>query len=259
MLKLLVQGFTQPERQLLQAIVQLSQRRQPSIDLLSAADGENADIVMIDAADTQAKKWASNQPWLKSKAVIWVDAPDAPGCIVVKRPVQWAALPVLLARAMEGGAMKTQGEPAAASGNRSVLVVDDSIAVRAQLRSLLEQRGLKVTAVDSAEAAIKAAAATYACILMDVLMPGIDGYEACRQIKANVNGGKSPVIMLTSKSSPFDRIRGKMAGCDAYLTKPIEPDLLFEVVSRYVAKPADSGAAPQRVAAPKFANNLFTQ
>ena len=74
-LNLLVQGFTQPERQLLDAIVQLSQRRQPRINLLSADDGESADVVMIDAADAQAKKWANSQPWLARKAVIWVDAP----------------------------------------------------------------------------------------------------------------------------------------------------------------------------------------
>jgi DNA-binding response OmpR family regulator len=52
--------------------------------------------------------------------------------------------------------------------------------------------------------------------------------------------------MLTSRTSPFDRIRGKMAGCDAYLTKPVNPDQLYEVISRFAAEPADSGVIPQR-------------
>src|SRR5512144_2941189 len=78
-LKLLVLGFAQSERQLLDAIVQLSRRRQPRIELLDVANGPRADVVMIDAADAQAKKWASSQSWLERKAVIWVDTPGATG------------------------------------------------------------------------------------------------------------------------------------------------------------------------------------
>ncbi len=255
-LNLLVLGFAQSERQLLDTIVQLSRRRQPRIELLDVADGPRADVVMIDATNAQAKKWASSQPWLERKAVIWVDepgAPGAPGRTVVQRPVQWSALPVLLARVLEQAPLNVPGVSAATPRSNSVLVVDDSLAVRAQLRALLEARGLNVADVDSAEAAIKAAAAShFACILMDVLMPGINGYEACRHIKARTYGGGRPtVIMLTSKSSPFDRISGKMAGCDAYLTKPIDAEHLYEVVSRYTAKPVNS-AAPQGMARPQY-------
>lgn len=216
-LKLLVQGFTQSERQLLDAIVHLSRRRQPRIDLLDVADGPSADLVMIDGADANAKKWARSQPWLERKAVIWVDAPGAPGRTVVQRPIHWLALPVLLARWLEQATTNMPGVPVGMPGSNSVLVVDDSMAVRAQLRALLEARGLTVADVDSAEAAFTTATEShYACILMDVLMPGMDGYEACRHIKANTYGGNRPaVVMLTSKTSPFDRIRGKMAGCDA--------------------------------------------
>lgn len=252
-LKLLVHGFTPPERQLLDAIVQFSQRRQPRICLVDDASGERADVVMIDAADADARAWAASQPWLRQKAVIWVDAPGATTGTLLKRPVQWSALPVLLARVLEQAPVQVPAVQPAASNRAAVLIVDDSLAVRAQVRALLEPQGLTVTDVDSAEAAIAAAAASpYACVLMDVLMPGIDGYEACRRIKANPSGSnRPPVIMLTSKSSPFDRIRGKMAGCDAYLTKPIDPPRLHEVISRYVAAPADFGAVPQRLA-PSF-------
>lgn len=253
--KLLVQGFTQSERQLLDAIILLSQRRQLRIDLLDNADGESADVVMIDAADAEAKKWARTQPWLERKAVIWVDAPDSPGRTTVQRPIHWSALPVLLAKWLELTPAGETGEACAAPGNNSVLVVDDSMAVRAQLRALLEARGLTVADVDSAEAAFQAAdASRYACVLMDVLMPGMDGYEACRRIKANTYGGARPnVVMLTSKTSPFDRIRGKMAGCDAYLTKPVDPDHLYQVISRYTATPINDGAAQPGMAPPQYA------
>jgi twitching motility two-component system response regulator PilG len=243
-LKLFVIGFIQAERQMLEAIVKLSQRRQPPICLLGEAEAEEADVLMIDAADVKAKKWANNKIWLQRKAVIWVDAEESPGRIVVRRQIQWPALPMLLARVLEQTTNNLTSMQTKSAKNNSVLVVDDSLAVRAQLRALLEPHGLTVTEVDSAENAIKAAATTsFACILMDVLMPGIDGYEACRHIKSNAQGGnKSNVVMLTSRTSPFDRIKGKMAGCDAYLTKPIDPSYLHEVISRYIASPVASNA-----------------
>lgn len=128
-----------------------------------------------------------------------------------------------------------------------VLVVDDSLAVRAYLRSLLESRGYEVKDVDCAQAAIDAvSSARFACLLMDVLMPGIDGYEGCKQIKAKLRGTPGvPIIMLTSKSSPFDRIRGKMAGCDAYLAKPVDPVKLYEVLAQHGARPGTNAGAAQ--------------
>lgn len=232
-LKLLVLGFTPSERQMLDAIVKLSQRRPSPLQLVGAEEAENADIVMIDTADTGLKKWADSQFWLQSKVVIWVDEQEAPGLNVVQRPIQWSSLPMFLARVLE----QTQAvKESAVAINNTVLIVDDSLAVRAQLRSLLEPRGLMISEADNAESAIVAAATTaYACIFMDVIMPGIDGYEACRRIKSNSSrGSKANIIMLTSKSSPFHRIKGKMSGCDAYLTKPIDANHLHEVVSRYI-------------------------
>lgn len=255
-LKLLIKGFKPLEHQLLNGTVKLSQRRQPRLSLVSDADGETADVVMIDARDPLAVKWAAGQSWLEGKTVIWVDATTAPrGHTVIRRPVQWPAMPMLLARALEQGPRKSTPDAQAAtsapaSASRSVLVVDDSVVARAYLRSLLEPRGVTVDVADSAEAGIKAAAAApYASILMDVMMPGIDGYEACRRIKARGRTGTAPaVVMLTSKSSPFDRIRGKMAGCDDYLVKPVDPDRLYQVLSRYVAVLSDTGARPPGVA-----------
>lgn len=232
MLRILAQGFNPWERQMLSTVAKLSQRRQPQLTLLSQEEGQSADVVMLDGQDTQATKWAAATPWLHDKVVIWVDAPAMPGRTVVNRPVQWSILPMLLARAMEAVAVSS---PQSASAGKPILIVDDSRAVRYQLRSLLESRGIQVNDADCAEAAIKTAAAvSYSCILMDVVMPGVDGYEACRHIKANTRSGDQPaVIMLTSNSSPFDRIKGKMAGCDAYLTKPVDKARFYEVVARY--------------------------
>lgn len=281
-LKVTVKGFNAMEHRLLNGTVLLSQRRQPRLDL-SNDDGHTADVVMIDAADAEAMRWAKQQPWLKQKVVIWVDAASAgQGHIAIRRPVQWTSLPIILARALEQaprqstdashaapnssssssvhGAPNVQTAAAAhsaqsahsattqssTSSRRAVLVVDDSLAVRAFMRSMLEARGFTVTDAESAEAGIEASAAQhYACILMDVLMPGIDGYEACRRIKTRSRNGSGPaIVMLTSKSSPFDRIRGKMAGCDAYLTKPVDASTLNDVLLRYFPATPSVAASP---------------
>lgn len=253
-LRLLVKGFSAMEHRLLQGTVKLSQRRSPRLDLLADTEAESADIVMIDGRDANSMQWARQQAWLAHKAVIWVDTATAPqGHTAARRPVQWPILPMMLARALEHGPrqasdrahtaataapLSTAATPGRnAPSMRPVLVVDDSLAVRAHLRSVLEARGIEVTLTDNAERGIEAAAAThYGCILMDVLMPGIDGYEACRRIKASPGAGRqrTAIVMLTSKSSPFDRIRGKMAGCDAYLTKPVDPNQLHQVLTRFI-------------------------
>jgi twitching motility two-component system response regulator PilG len=109
-----------------------------------------------------------------------------------------------------------------------VLVVDDSTIARTQIRSLLSMRECDAQeATDVGQAMSLLAGRRFDCVFMDVLMPGADGYEGCRQVKAHCRGDHAvPVVMLTSKTSPFDRIRGKMAGCDAYLAKPVSvPDL----------------------------------
>lgn len=209
---------------------------------------------------------------------MWVDAqgPLPKGHTGLQRPVRWTDLPVILSRAMDDAIHYHAGasaEPSAAAvpvskaaaqaqasqinssaqttasseavlGNAAtapaILVVDDSLAVRGHLTSALKAVGYSVNSVDSGESAIMIAGSRpYDCILMDVLMPGIDGYEACRKIKAMpAIGGKAKpsIVMLTSKSSPFDRIRGKMAGCDAYLTKPVQKSHLMQVLAKYAFK-----------------------
>lgn len=267
-LKLFVKGLKPIERQLLEGLVKVSQRRTPRLELLDDTRARAADVVVIDTRDALAMSWARRHPWLARRAVIWIDGTDAsPGHTLLRRPVQWPILPMVLARALESGPgtvaaasvsnpspltphapapAPSQPTPSQPASSPQVLVVDDSLAVRAQLRSLLERRGYTVTDADCVEVALDSLAQrSFDCVLMDVLMPDTDGYEGCQEIKARLRGAQAvPVIMLTSKSSPFDRIRGKMAGCDAYLTKPVDAQHLAEVLARHVR------VTPQRRSAP---------
>lgn len=119
----------------------------------------------------------------------------------------------------------------------SVLVVDDSLTVREQLRVALERLGIDCDQADSAEAAMQLLELnSYSLAFLDVVMPGTDGYELCRKIKQNSYTRMMPVLMLTSRTSPFDRARGALSGCDDYLTKPITWDTFSQAVDKALMK-----------------------
>jgi two-component system, cell cycle response regulator len=88
----------------------------------------------------------------------------------------------------------------------------------------------------------------YACVFLDVVMPGIDGYQVCKLIKSNKHAiKKTAVVMLTSRSSPFDKLRGSLAGCDEYLTKPLDEERLLAVIAKFLpSSRRKSGAAKHR-------------
>ena len=119
----------------------------------------------------------------------------------------------------------------------SALVVDDSLTVREQLRQALDRLGITCDQADSAEAAMALLKQhSYDLAFLDVVMPGTDGYELCRKIKHNPYIRLMPVLILTSRSSPFDRARGALSGCDSYLTKPITWDTFRQAVDKVLLK-----------------------
>ncbi len=120
------------------------------------------------------------------------------------------------------------------------LVVDDSLAVRKQMEIEFSLMDNELDSVASAEEAIKAVNETvYDVIFLDVVMPGMDGYTACKKIKRESLNKKTPVILLTSRSSSFDRIKGTLAGCDAYLVKPINHNDFLGVYKKFVKSHED--------------------
>jgi twitching motility two-component system response regulator PilG len=117
----------------------------------------------------------------------------------------------------------------------SVLVVDDSATVRAFMRAKLAPFKFDVDFAENGETAIDMAQAKrYTCIFLDILMPGIDGYQVCKRIKSSVATKGTAVVMLSSKSSAFDKFRGNWAGCDAYLSKPVGEDELLATIAKFL-------------------------
>jgi CheY-like chemotaxis protein len=139
-----------------------------------------------------------------------------------------------VARAVEAGLMVAE------HGDRRrprALIVDDSPTVRRQLSLALHQIGLDSEAVASAREALDVLAMRrYEMVLADVMMPDMDGYKLTRAIKRNRALRGMPVIILTSRSSPFDLARGALAGCNSYLVKPVSMQSLRETVQRHLKK-----------------------
>ena len=118
---------------------------------------------------------------------------------------------------------------------QKILVVDDSLPVRKALDMKLTLMHYKVEMASNGQQAIEMLDENYYdAVFLDVVMPGVDGYEVCKRIKKNKDKKHIPVIMLTSKSSPFDRVKGKLAGCDTYLTKPVEHEQFQKVVAGFL-------------------------
>jgi twitching motility two-component system response regulator PilG len=122
-----------------------------------------------------------------------------------------------------------------ASQALKVLVVDDSLPVRRQLEIEFGLMDAEVVSVASGEEAlVLIQEQVFDVIFLDIVMEGMDGYSVCKKIRASANNKKTPVTLLTSRSSSFDKLKGTLAGCDAYLTKPINHNDFIGVIDRLV-------------------------
>jgi two-component system cell cycle response regulator len=125
-----------------------------------------------------------------------------------------------------------------APGGYRALVVDDSAAIQKSLELHLATlpQIAAVDFADSGESALaKAESGRYDLIFLDVMMPGIDGYETCAQLRKSPHYKKTPIIMVSGKTSPLDEVKGVMAGCTTYLTKPVQPEAFQKLGARVVA------------------------
>jgi CheY-like chemotaxis protein len=118
---------------------------------------------------------------------------------------------------------------------KPILIVDDNPSNLKLLRVLLSGEGYDVrTALGAAEALLSLATLTPALILMDIQMPGMDGLELTRKIKADPALAKIPVVALTAYAMSGDEARAKEAGCDAYVTKPIDTRALPALIQTLI-------------------------
>ena len=117
-----------------------------------------------------------------------------------------------------------------------VLIVDDSPAQLYSLRRLIEQAGHQALVAESGEQALEVAAVERpAVILMDIVMPGMSGYQATRKLGRIESTRHIPVIFVSSRNGEADREWGLRQGAREYVTKPVNPALLLTAISEAMA------------------------
>ena len=123
--------------------------------------------------------------------------------------------------------------------SKAILVVEDQEENRYLLRRLLTRAGYDMIEAVSGEDGIASAEAHRPdLILMDIQLPGLDGYEATRRIKANPALQSIPIIAVTSYALSGDEAKALAAGCDAYVAKPFSPRELLTTIRSYLSESA---------------------
>ncbi len=115
-----------------------------------------------------------------------------------------------------------------------VMIIDDSNTIRRSAEIFLKSSGCEVIlAEDGFEAMSKIVDNQPNIIFIDIVMPRLDGYQACMLIKKNPTYQSIPVIMLSSRDGLFDKAKGRIAGSDNYLTKPFTAEGLLSIIRKY--------------------------
>jgi CheY-like chemotaxis protein len=117
---------------------------------------------------------------------------------------------------------------------KTILIVEDIELNRDLLAQLLEDEHRLVFAEDGQAALERAAQARPDLILMDLSLPRMDGWEATRRLKADATLGRIPVIVLSAHAMRGDEERARDCGCDDFLTKPVDEELLFEKIAKHL-------------------------
>jgi DNA-binding response OmpR family regulator len=123
----------------------------------------------------------------------------------------------------------------------SILIVEDEKKISEIVRAYLEKEGYRIKLAETGEQALKLLKDTYDLVILDLMLPDIQGEELCKLIR---EGSDVPVIILTAKSGEDDRIKGLGLGADDYVVKPFSPR---ELVARVMAQLRRSGRAKKRL------------
>ena len=250
-------GIPEFELELLERIVSLSESRDTVYRIVDEAQNHTADIALVDKSNANAagqfeQFFAQRQDF---PTIVVTNGKDSNGKdsgseYWVKRPFtalrMLGALDKLVEDRLRGAdcrqpntpaltADDTATKPAFAPGIYKALVVDDSLPVRKQVSIALRAVGITAEFAEDAESALQLIETrSYDILFLDVVLPGKDGYEICKAVKADKDKKHIPVIMLTGKSSRIDKAKGKLSGCDAYLTKPVSLKEFNQALSKWL-------------------------
>jgi two-component system phosphate regulon response regulator PhoB len=122
-------------------------------------------------------------------------------------------------------------------GRATILIVDDEEDIRELLELNLVQEGYKILSCETGEQALEIAGSKLpTLIVLDLMLPGIDGLEVCRKLKSNLKTENIPIVMLTAKGEEADIVTGLELGADDYITKPFSGKVLVARIRRILRK-----------------------
>jgi signal transduction histidine kinase/FixJ family two-component response regulator len=190
----------------------------------------------------------------------WIEVKSAPGqgsTFTLYLPVKYTGPEAARADQSPEANLATENNaaiPALPEGadfnGRKVLLMDDDIRNIFAINSILESRGMKVLHAENGKAGIKLLEENpdVDCVLMDTMMPEMDGLAATAEIRKNARFKRLPIISLTAKAMKGDREKALEAGASDYVTKPVDPDKLLSVIHIWLKKSARRAAQAQQQA-----------
>lgn len=257
-------GLAPNEKNTLGSIFKLGASRPRKYGVVAENERSKAEIVLVDADDANAmSEWRSFSVHHNNIPVVKVvkNLPaDVGNDAYLKRPLTLKRVLETLDKvtieshgidiktdddqfdeetqqAMEKAIASAKRKSSGSSGGIKALVVDDSLPVRKSMEMNLTIYGMDIDFAETGEEAldfVKKPGNVYDIIFLDLMLPGIDGYKVCKEIKSHKESKATPVVMLTGKGSRFDKLRGTMAGASVYLTKPVEQEKLKEVIQQFL-------------------------
>ena len=244
------------EMKVIQSVLTISKNRTPTFELQDRTTSKQLpNVTIVNADDMSAiERWHAYHLMHEDEATlsaIMIGSEQPEDCQhFLGRPLIANRLLVLLERIVtdEHGYMpasvfedsdaNVESIEIKASSDIRVLVVDDSLPIRTQLKMALSDITENVDFAEDGETAMKLIEENqYNIIFLDVVLPDVDGYKICKTIKRDPAKRKTPVVMLTSNSSPADRVKGKAAGCDTYIMKAVKRVVFEEVVREFIGNP----------------------
>jgi two-component system, cell cycle response regulator len=256
-------GFNSRDGLLLASASKLSKMRSRKYELVPAEQTQaKPDLYLVDDNATGWAEWRrtaekyknTNAPILGVAQGEALEHGSGRNVLVFKRPLVATRLlntldelisrflgeAILISDQVSAGEIKAlrdqEGPIDGTSAGRKVLVIDDSESVRKLLEVKLGSLGLMVDFAEDGEQGLSLARdRRYDLIFLDVMLPGIDGYEVCRHLKKDYKV-EAPVVLLTSRTSRLDKLRGTFADADAYLAKPLSGDDLNATLLRFLER-----------------------
>lgn len=246
-------GLTDLEVRVMKSIFTLAPQLNENYLLLTPDRLDEADVILVNADDADSvQKWnlLSDLNQATTSLMLTDNENLTDGDFKIQRPIRVQKLIAALEEIVAQTTSSFEIPDSDSSSSTRILVVDDSYSVRKYMEHKLNELAkfpINICFAPSGEEAISlTGSGSFDLIFLDVMMEGLDGYKTCKTIKSN---GDAYIVMLTSKKSPFDKVRGTMSGCDAYVTKPPSDERLAAEIQKFLLRRPNLGGDVARAGA----------